>query len=632
MIRVNTNVVQVDVVVTDKKGKVVTDLQSGDFELIEDGKTRVPEYFSFVPLVSSSTTGNDQSKPKIDPGSPPSVTDLKRTFVFLVDNPVIEISITDTKGLGMRTRTISLRTRAMHAGLEAEKLLSWFVDSQMEPTDLVAMSDTELDIGVLKSFTNDRQVLSAAIARIRDNVMHEKKQVISINSVNGDANLHPLLKQNLTVIETMSRVVDQLSAMPGRKIISLLSRGIMYDSRLPGAEVVRLRLNELIAKANRGKVTVYTMSPNGLGNLGGAGLSPPGEPGRLTPTGLTRGVQDIDGLVHLAEETGGRAIYSTNDARVGLAQVLEENKGYYLLGYNPGPDAVIKPHRIKVVVKRKGLHVQARTSAYANRPQPKMTMADAVDTPFVSREIPVVVTPLFLSPDGGKSRLLTIVHIDLKRDQSSKRQAALDLSINITGPDGKLVKKEFRKLSIPESMTDGEWQRGLDAFLELNNLEAGFYRVNVAVGDPDSGAVGNAIGFVEVDRLAHKSLAGSSLILYPSTAGAPVSDQIRLSAIANRRFTKDSTLNYQSTIYHAEMTKQVQVELQLKQGGTTVRSLPVQVVSGTVGAPLSVRGSVVLSDLPTGNYSLEMSIVDAHQKDKPLVKSASFAIVSETSP
>jgi hypothetical protein len=80
------------------------------------------------------------------------------------------------------------------------------------------------------------------------------------------------------------------------------------------------------------------------------------------------------------------------------------------------------------------------------------------------------------------------------------------------------------------------------------------------------------------------------------------------------------------------MTKQVQVELQLKQGGTTVRSLPVQVVSGTVGAPLSVRGSVLLSDLPTGNYSLEMSIVEAHQKDKPLVKSASFAIVSETLP
>src|SRR5215204_5087588 len=140
VIKVNTNVVQVDAVVTDKNGKVVTDLKPDDFEVLEDGKRVKTEYFSFVPLVvqQRSETGNVRLQP--NKPEPISKDSLKRTFVFLVDNPLLALEIVQTKPLGVSTASVSFTPRTVRAAAEAERVLRWFVDSQMTPNDLVAIS------------------------------------------------------------------------------------------------------------------------------------------------------------------------------------------------------------------------------------------------------------------------------------------------------------------------------------------------------------------------------------------------------------------------------------------------------------------------------------------------------------
>ena len=366
VIRITTNVVQIDAIVTDKKGKFVTDLRLEDFEIVEeDGKIVKPEYFSFIPLFEQITAEQSNSGKAMEAAAV-TVEQVKRTFVFLVDNPLIDIGISQSGVAGVYTGTVSLRARATRAGEEAEKLLLWFVDTQMEPYDLVAIADTELNIGKRSSFTNDRELLRDAIRYIRTNATSGEKQIIRITSVNGEAGLKPIVKQNLAVIKTLSNVVDRLKTLPGRKVVSLISRGMMFDSRLPGSDVVRERLEELIARANRERIMIYTMSPSGLGNAGGVSMMGAGaRPGRLSNLGMVQGLQDIDSLSHLAKETGARSIHGTNDMRVGFAQVLEENRGYYLLGFNPGAEAPGRPHRLKLIVKRPGLKVQARATAYS---------------------------------------------------------------------------------------------------------------------------------------------------------------------------------------------------------------------------------------------------------------------------
>src|SRR5215210_3748178 len=50
VVRISTNLVQVDAVVTDGGGRQVTDLESRDFEILEDGKPQPITNFSYVSL------------------------------------------------------------------------------------------------------------------------------------------------------------------------------------------------------------------------------------------------------------------------------------------------------------------------------------------------------------------------------------------------------------------------------------------------------------------------------------------------------------------------------------------------------------------------------------------------------
>src|SRR5688572_20638955 len=63
VVRINTNLVQVDAVVT-KDNKPVTDLTEDDFEVLEDGKPQFITNFSFistVPKPSDKSTGTSPS-------------------------------------------------------------------------------------------------------------------------------------------------------------------------------------------------------------------------------------------------------------------------------------------------------------------------------------------------------------------------------------------------------------------------------------------------------------------------------------------------------------------------------------------------------------------------------------------
>lgn len=620
VIRVTTNLVQVDAVVTDKDGRVVTDLTSADFEVFEEGKLVNHQYFSFVPLVTRQPVQTSE-KTKAGTFEQISRSNLKRTFVFLVDNPLIDFGFSSSSATGVSSGSVSLRPRAVRSAEEAEKLLRWFVDSQMSEDDLVAISDTEVNIGVLRSFTNDREVLYAAIRRIRESAMTDEKQIIRLMSVNGDIGFKSLIQQNLAVIDTVSKVIDQVSTLPGRKIVSLISRGMMYDQRLPGSDVVRARIQELIEKANRARVSIYTMSPTGIGNLGGVSMAGSRNtgPGKLSNFGSLQGTQDLDSLIHIAKETGGRAIYSTNDFRVGFAEVLEENRGYYLLGYNPGSETIERPHRIRVVLRRPGLKVQARTTAYANAPASVISNpVVALNTPLAIRDIKVDVTPLFISADGKSSRLVSLAHVDTKGIAS---KSTLDMIVRITGPDGRTVKEEVDRFSVA---ADNE---SLTSVVAVDGAVPGFYRVSVAVSEPQSGLSGSATKFVEVFNPMAGDLVASSLIVSKPMSNGETLDA---ASLAERYFSPKSRIDYQCLVYNAKsrgaMGALVQVQLTIKRGSETVINGPSRSVSGTEGTPISIGGQLSLPDLPVGTYQLQLAITDSNRKNSEVTRSASFEV------
>ena len=505
VVRINTNLVQVDAVVTDKDGHQVKDLSANDFEILENGQGRQADYCSYVSLVEQGTPTGPSTLPAPDQLT---AADLRRTFVFVVADPVIVIAVTLSTPQGLKSFTISQKERPTRsASLEAARLLRWFVDEKMGPNDLVAIASVEIDLGVLASFTSDKHVLHAATERLRNGLVQSVPPVVIHYTVITDqANrytyvLEPLIQQNLSVIETASRALAQVQTLPGRKFLILVARGMLYDPLLPGTDVVRSRMDQLIARANRAHVTFYTLSPTGIGNYGGSGHN------GLSASGL-RGIEDIDGLVHLATETGGRAIYNTNDLRVGFAEILEENRGYYLLAYNPGAEATSRPHRIQVRLKRPGLRVRARTEAYsqaANDDRKTPTVADTFNTPLAVRDIKVTLNPTLAENGTGSKHIVTTLAVGLSdveaRSKDSDGQVfALEMFVRIVGPDGRVVKENGENINFKMNAANLEaaLREGLVSQFEFEAAKRGFYRISVGVRDTVSGRVGSATRFVEV--------------------------------------------------------------------------------------------------------------------------------------
>ncbi|HEY1403529.1 MAG TPA: hypothetical protein VGB05_05340, partial [Pyrinomonadaceae bacterium] len=89
---VNSNLVQVDALVLDDRGQQVTDLQASDFEIIEDGRVRQPQYCSYI-----SVTGARNSLPH--PDNRLSADEVRRSIIFLVANPLLELSSSKFRGI-----------------------------------------------------------------------------------------------------------------------------------------------------------------------------------------------------------------------------------------------------------------------------------------------------------------------------------------------------------------------------------------------------------------------------------------------------------------------------------------------------------------------------------------------------
>jgi VWFA-related protein len=120
VIRINVNLVQVDAVVTDDKGKAVTDLKAEDFEVLQDGKPQAITNFAFID-VKESVARTFPSRPVAQPRGaratplPPPPTfrpqQIRRTVALVVDD------------LGLSSDSI-IRVR--------QSITKW-VDTQMQP-------------------------------------------------------------------------------------------------------------------------------------------------------------------------------------------------------------------------------------------------------------------------------------------------------------------------------------------------------------------------------------------------------------------------------------------------------------------------------------------------------------------
>src|SRR5260370_11190594 len=155
VVRITTNLVQIDAVVTDKSGKHVTDLQSEDFDIRVDGKLQKITNFSYVSVADKTMTVSDTQKTAPVKNAPPvppvqlNPKQVRRVMAIVVDD-----------------LRLSFRSTA-----DVKIALAKFIEDNLHPDDLVAIIETSGSIGALERLTNDNLQLRPAIANIHWNAL-----------------------------------------------------------------------------------------------------------------------------------------------------------------------------------------------------------------------------------------------------------------------------------------------------------------------------------------------------------------------------------------------------------------------------------------------------------------------------
>jgi VWFA-related protein len=670
VIRINTELVQTDVMVFDKKGQFVDGLQREQFELIVDGKPQPISSFEQVRAGSSKDrerrAANGNALTPL-PEKPAIKESRGRTIVFFIDD--LHLSL-DSLG----------RTR---------KTLAQFIDHEMNDNDRVAIASTSGDIGFLQQFTENKSVLHAAAERLTQHPYNVRdmtdvttpmteNMALTIERKDDPGVLdfyieeclraaYPLrytraacevevknraraiLLQAASVISNTYGSLESLmrssAQLPGRKLVFFISDGFLLDTG-PRNSDPRQRLNQIIDTALRGGVVIYTIDARGLfsGQLDATNNVPFDKQNRLESSALREGSIMQDALNALAGDTGGRALRNQNIFDRWVNQVLDETSNYYLLAWRPNNEEqtgddfknikarVIDHPEYSVRLPRGFLKrsadpasqpVDAQTPAQSHR-----DLQQALTALYPKAEIPTSLSLVFLDTPAHGPVLTASVRVandELSYDVIEGRPtAAVDVVGVVLNDKGKPAGTFQTRLKISPPTSNGTDQSTSATIYNARvPLTPGLYQVRVASRDSKSGQVGSAQQWVQIPDLSLRRLTLSSLLLglqsvelkEAKAAPAPT-PQVQFNV--DHHFARNARLGFMAFVYNAARGQEgkslpdLSIQARILRMGQTVLTTPIRTVKIEPGdlARIFCGGEIQLGSIPSGSYVLEVTVTD----------------------
>jgi len=419
----STTAILIDVVVRDKRGKLVTDLATEDFEIAEDGVSQRVDSFTRVShgsgigvgvawkapntTIADSTPAADSASARNWPAGRESTTALvfdhlsadslrlaqraTLDYVPRTGDSDVKIGVFATDpGVRVlqgyttdRARVRSAVQRLLPAGTAAE-------DQKADRSDELLMRRRELrgegEASQVVAPAGGGTMLAQAAAERGQRETELRLVQTELNMIRSFENIDREHKGYDTALALLS-VVQSLAYLPGRKTIVFFSEG------LPVTPALAARLDLVIDAANRANVTTYALDANGLRTKSNSAgmrreMDAFAEERRVqNATGMVRTdgpltmaferVEDMlkidsrTGLARLAEETGGFLVDQSNDLSSAFQRIDEDSRFHYLLTYSPKNTAFDGKFRsIQVNVRRPGMQVFARKGYRAIRRTP----------------------------------------------------------------------------------------------------------------------------------------------------------------------------------------------------------------------------------------------------------------------
>jgi VWFA-related protein len=501
---IEVSVVNLDVFVTDKKGKPVTGLRKEDFEVLEDGKPVEISNFYAESRGTAPAAAVPAGPGQAAPERP--VSQRLRLVVFVDDVNLAQAN---------RMRILQNVGRFLH--------------SELKPGDEVMLVRYDQRLDIRRQFTPDLQRVDAdleAILKLPTDVRKYQQSLASaLQSVDfarlggertpgGDpygsevegqvaawAGEESLMVQG--ALDALDSVVSWLAGVPGRKAVLYVSDGLpltpgldlftVYSSAAQSPSAAKrmsemsaqkfdltTRFRQVTSHASRNRVAFYPIEAYGTRESAGAGSL-------FDSVSLaTR----QNGLRFLAEDTGGQALLNASDVPGALARMSQDFETYYSIGYQPRRQGDEAEHKIEVRARPRGLQVRTR-QWYRDKPEGE-TVAEGTlavmrfgpeDNPLgVGLEIvpgkkagemlvrvKVPVARLYLEPQGGsrEGRLRLYVVASGEGSTTPVRQTRL---VTVDVPEAEAAagaKKDYtHEIAIP--LKPGSYAMGLGIRDELS--------------------------------------------------------------------------------------------------------------------------------------------------------------------
>jgi VWFA-related protein len=416
VLQTTARAVVVDVVVVDKGGTSVGGLQQRDFSVLEDGKKQTIDFFQ----EHTATNAPPVSLPQLPPtvySNEPAVAPNEAVNVLLLD---------------------SLNTEEADQAY-AHKQIEGFIGS-LQPGMRVAIYTLNTRLKLLQGFTSDDALLRAAIeskaaapgtttlSRSRQDDLFDKEAV----SMAGDAQKGQAEERSLqaytstqqsqtasVTLTTLQQLARALSAIPGRKNliwfastfpVALFPEGdnralltAFHGHDLPDA------LRETVNMLTRARIALYPISARGLMddrtmNADSSG-QPNGDNFETTPYKESPAIRATAATMdQLATDTGGQAVYTTNDVKTALTRDIQNGAHYYTVSYTPSNEKADGAfRRIEVKMTESKYKLAYRRGYYADTGSTPAQPTSDLLAPLLAAGMPdatQIVYRMRVTPEG----------------------------------------------------------------------------------------------------------------------------------------------------------------------------------------------------------------------------------------
>lgn len=556
VLRINTELVQTDVMVFDRRGRFVSGLSPDQFVLNVNSDRKKISFFE------QFTSGARTEAPRLT-------------------TTQIESSVADRGSVSRAGRLIFFFVDDLHLNGEslgrARTALRHFIDNQLNPEDRVAIVSTSGQIGFLQQLTDNLGVLREAISRLdykQNGEAYAGKTRISeyvasriadsgdrrlfaylmesvkleygmgLGALRGDHGndsagqaarlLHSRISQinaqskiaNINTLDALRALMQSATNLPGRKLVFFLSDGFVVDQH--GSTALNL-LHAATRIAAQSGAVVYSVDMRGSfldSTIDASNNDYVDMTSRHGGVSVGETIEPREPLNVLADETGGRLIINSTDLDKDLQRAVSETSDYYLLAWKPESENERSGKaRLEIsVAGRSDLKVRLRRAYYvretaANQSKPNSSQVRnpeaelllALGSTQVIRTLPTSLSVGYVRKTESAFVLDASMQIPREVfDFSAEQKKEIDV-IGAAIDDRGLI-YTFKQLLTVTPQPGGEaivpvvWHQPLD-------IRPGLYQVRVAVRERATGRTGSAMEWIEIPKAAKPSLAMSSLFL-----------------------------------------------------------------------------------------------------------------------